>query len=213
MLSAFPLWAQEFELGTSIFPIYWESEDVDTGESFIDKETDSFFNDWLVGFHFGFAYSILYASWDSFILPPAVIQDMTTKVRPADPDMPEGEVIEEEGFYRPGFINFFDVGIRIVLFNLVTGFAELGINWLYVYNQADLPDDRKPGSIGANLRLGAGVKITPWFGVLMTATAIFPSFNKMANVLKNLVNQDEAIRNAAARQIKLFPTLLLNFYI
>ena len=120
---AAPLWAGELELGVSLFPIDWGDEPNEG--TWITEEEESFINDWLFGFHVGYGWTLFYASWDSYVLPPHVIQDMTTLVVDND--------IVREGFYRPGFVNFFDVGLRLTLFDMLVGFATLGVNSLYSY--------------------------------------------------------------------------------
>jgi hypothetical protein len=197
-----PLSADELEVGVSLFPIKWASTE---GEEAQLIGEGSFINDWLFGYHFARAWFLFYLSWDAFVLPPFVVQDITTIV--------EGEVVVREGFYRPGFINFFDFGIRLTLFEIATGFAELGINTLYVYKQQELPVDQRPGAWGANLRIGAGVRISPAWGAILTGTAMFPSFDKMMDVLRGLGSDNVLVQNAAKSQIKMFPSVMFVMYL
>ena len=139
------------------------------------------------------------------MIPPYIIRDITTVV--------EDDVIVQDGFYRPGFVNFFDVGVRLVLFDMLVGFAGLGVNTLYIYEQDNLPEADQPGGFGANLRLGAGLKINDSLGVDLTGTALFPSFDKMLDVLGDLSSTSEAVNQAALNQIKLFPTVMLVWYL
>ncbi len=56
-----------------------------------DRDEDNM----LTGFHFAYKWwYITYASWDSIALPPWLIQDWV-------------------GYYRPGFLNMFDVGLHL----------------------------------------------------------------------------------------------------
>jgi len=200
---AAPIWAGELELGVSLFPIDWQNEPPEG--TLITQEEETFINDWLFGFHVGYGWTLFYASWDSFVLPPYIVRDITTVV--------ENDAIVREGFYRPGFVNFFDVGLRLVLFDMLVGFAELGVNTLYIYERDKLPEEDQPGGFGANLRLGAGLKINDSLGIDLAGTALFPSFDKMLDVLGDLSSPNESVREAALNQIKLFPTVMLVWYL
>ena len=198
-----PLWSNESELGISLFPINWGNEDNEG--TMITDDDEAFINNWLFGFHIARSWGLFYASWDSFVLPPHVIQDITTLI--------EDDVVVREGFYRPGFVNFFDFGLRLSLLNVLVGFAEIGVNTLYMYKQDELPEDQRPGKFGANLRLGAGLRVNESFGITLTGTALFPIFNKMLDVLGNLASEDSYVQEAAKDQIKFFPTVMLVMYL
>jgi hypothetical protein len=200
---AAPLWSGELELGVSLFPIDWGNNPNEG--TMITEADESFINSWLFGFHMGYAWGLFYTSWDSFVLPPHIIRDIATVV--------ENDIIVREGFYRPGFVNYFDFGLRLVLLNTLVGFAELGVNTLYIYKQDQLAEEDQPGTFGANLRLGAGLRVNDWLGIDLTGTALFPSFGKMLEVLGDLSSDDDAVQEAALSQIKLFPTVMLVWYL
>ena len=46
-----------------------------------------------------------------------------------------------------------------------------------------------------------------------TGTALFPSFDKMLDVLGDLSSPNDAVQEAALNQIKLFPTVMLVWYL
>jgi len=153
------------------------------------------------GFHVGISpIAILYASWDAIALPPFMIQGMTGKT--AD----DGRWIE--GYYRPGFLNMFDVGFRFLL-GPVAIFTTVGTNNIYVYRQAEI--EGGGGSWGANLRLGGGLKMGFW-GVSATGTVIFPSFGNMIEVFRQLGSEQN--REWALGQIVngLVPSLMATLY-
>jgi len=130
-----------------------------------------------------------------------MIQGMTTSYAS------DGSIIQ--GVYRPGFLNMFDGGLRIILGPVVI-VAEVGVNNIYVYHQKDLPAGLK-SNFGANLRLGAGLKFG-WWGVSATGTAVFPSFQTMLQTFSNLGS--ETNRAAALDQIvnNLVPSLMATLY-
>jgi len=155
----------------------------------------------IFGFHVGISpIAILYASWDALALPPNMIQGMTGFTDE------NGRWVQ--GYYRPGFLNMFDVGFRFLL-GPVAIFTTVGTNNIYVYRQSELPD--AGGSWGANLRLGAGLKFGFW-GVSATGTVIFPSFGYMVEVFKQLGSADN--RQWALDQIVngLVPSLMATLY-
>jgi hypothetical protein len=82
-----------------------------------------------------------------------------------------------------------------------------------MYKQDELPEEQRPGKFGANLRLGAGLKVNDIFGVTLTGTALFPSFDKMLDVLGDLASEDSYVQEAAKDQIKFFPTVMLVMYL
>lgn len=128
--------------------------------------------EWIVGAHLGVSpMAILYASWDALVMPPGAISGMTGYV--------DSEGYWHEGPYLPGFLNLFDVGVKLDISKLVL-LAELGVNTIYVYKQEDTMD------FGANLRVGAGLKFGAW-GVTVTGTSVFASMDTLVNTLKALV--------------------------
>ena len=114
----------------------------------------------ILNFHVGWSWTILYLSWDAYAMPDYWVYNNTSYV-----DANSGYFVP--GYYVPGFLNMFDVGIRIVLKPFVV-FAEAGPNFLYLRGGATY--DR----IGVNARLGAGLKFGFW-GVNVTGTQVFAS--------------------------------------
>lgn len=156
----------------------------------------------IIGFHVGISpIAILYASWDAMALPPYMIQGMTGRTNE--------EGVWVQGVFRPGFLNLFDVGFRFLL-GPVAIFTTVGMNNIYVYDQASLPEN-VGGDWGANLRLGAGLKFGFW-GVSLTGTAIFPSFAGMIEVFRQLGSEQN--RDWALDQIVngLVPSLMATLY-
>jgi hypothetical protein len=174
----------ELEIGLSVTPLQG-------GQSAgPDAQEDSL--DAMTGFHFGYVlFKFLYLSWDSLVSPPSLIKTWT-------------------GFNRPGFLNLYDGGIRFFI-KPVIGYVTIGLNNVYVYRQGDLQG--LENNFGANLRLGAGVKFD-WWGVNLSGTAVFPSFQRMAGTLKGLAATTDDIRNASLQAIgdSLVPSLNVTLY-
>lgn len=140
------------------------------------------------GFHVGLGFlAVLYASWDSLVMPPNVIGSWT-------------------GYYRPGFLNLYDVGLRLVLGPIVA-LLEIGVNNVYVH-QGGTQDI---GGLGANLRVGLGLKFGT-FGITATGTSVFPTMEGLVDTLKALVPEDS--RNWAVDQLVkgLVPSLMAVIY-
>ena len=179
---ALPVFSQDFEIGVSWTPVPGKEEEGRIAE---EEGMDSIF-----GFHFGYCWwSIFYASLDSLVMPPPIIQDWT-------------------GYYRPGFLNLLDVGVRLFI-GPVVGYAELGVNNIYVYKQGE--DNLDAAGLGANLRLGLGLKYK-MLGVNVSGTSVFPSVSFMLDVLKGLAS--DQTRNLSLQMIKegLVPSLNLVLY-
>ena len=173
-----PAYSNELELGLS-----WMA--VATDETQTDDAADS-----ITGFHVGYVMlNFLYASWDSLVMPPSIISEWT-------------------GFYRPGFLNLFDVGVRLQIKPVIAS-VGIGLNNVYVYDQASV--QALENDFGANLRLGAGLRFD-WWGVGLTGTAVFPSFDYMVETLKGLVS--DTTREFAAQKIvdSLVPAISLTLY-
>lgn len=219
-LWAVPVFAgegEEMEVGFSMTPLSLVMNEEDRGEDYVEPGADSVYGDeetdlldeFLVGLHFGYSMGFLYASLDSFIMPPFMVQEMTS-----------GDYYDEEkeewyfipGIERPGFLNFIDVGIKITLSNFVL-FGEIGINNLYVYNQGDLPDDQREriGTLGTNLRVGASYKVIDNLSVGLTGTAIFPNFKTMGAALKGLLGDENY--EGSKEQLQLLPMIMVVLYL
>ena len=65
---AAPTWAGDLELGISLFPFDWGNNPIQ-GTMIADAD-ESFINNWLFGFHVGYAWGLFYTSWDSFVSGP-----------------------------------------------------------------------------------------------------------------------------------------------
>ena len=106
-----PTFSSDWEFGISWTPVPGE----DTGRS-EDEELES-----ITGFHVAYSpWAILYASWDALVLPAQSISGMTGYY---DEEKDEWT----EGFYRPGYLNLFDAGIRLVLGPVLVA-AQVGAN-------------------------------------------------------------------------------------
>ena len=153
-----------------------------------DKADDTL--DSITGFHLGYRWwGIFYATWDSLIMPPDAINNLV-------------------GYQRPGYLNLIDAGITIRLGPIVT-YVTAGVNNVYVYKQDELSGFES--EFGANLRLGAGLKFD-WWGVNVSGTSVFASFERMAQTLAAL--GDDATRNIAAEKIVdgLIPSINVTLY-
>jgi hypothetical protein len=118
----------------------------------------------IINFHVGWNWTILYLSWDAFAMPDYWVYNNTTYVDPVS-----GYIVP--GYYVPGFLNMFDVGIKLVIRPFV-GYAELGTNMLY------LRGGQTYGKIGVNARLGFGVKFGFW-GINLSGTQVFASMQDL----------------------------------
>lgn len=176
---AVPTFSNELELGLSWTPLPGADQNAEE-----EAELDS-----ITGFHIAYNWwAVMYASWDSLVMPPFIIQEWT-------------------GYKRPGFLNLYDVGLRITLGPIVT-YLTVGMNNVYVYKQDQVGFEN---NLGANLRLGAGLKFG-WWGVNASGTAVFPSFEYMGNTLKGLAS--DATREIAVGKIvdALVPSINLTLY-
>jgi hypothetical protein len=160
-----PAFSDEIELGLSWTPM--RDQSVSAEEEF----------DAIRGFHIGYVlWEFVYFSWDALVIPPTIIEGWT-------------------GYYRPGFLNLYDAGVRFY-FSPFLFYGELGMNNVYVYRQGS--SQALENNFGANLRLGAGLK-WDWIGVNLSGTAVFHSFRSMTATLAELANRDS--RDRAAEKI------------
>lgn len=181
---AVPAFAQ-VELGMSWTP-------VPGGQGTGNTQVDS-----ITGFHVAYRWTVLYLSWDSLVMPPSLIENMTGYWDPV-------KEIYISGPYLPGFLNLYDVGLELMLRPFVL-YTEIGTNNIYVYN------NQGGGQFGANLRLGVGLTFG-WWGLNLSGTAVFPSFAKLKETLTKLVSSET--RNEAVQVIgdNLVPSINLTFY-
>jgi hypothetical protein len=185
--------AAEWELGLGYTPL--SNEDLADDASFQESG--------LTSFHAGYSFWwLFYASWDSFIMPPYLVESMTGSL--------ENDVYKE-GYYRPGFLNMYDVGIRIHL-GPVMGFATVGVNTLYVYRQdEDMLDVGE--NIGANLRLGLGARFD-WWGITASISSIQPSIDQAVMIIENMSSGDDYLKTQAEEMFlaNLVPSIMLVMY-
>jgi hypothetical protein len=107
----------------------------------------------LINFHVGYSWQILYASWDAYALPDYWVYNYV-------------------GVPVPGFMNLFDVGLKLVLQPII-GYVEVGTNALYLYG-----GQFYSGGFGVNARAGVGLKFG-WWGVNVSGTQSFANWNDM----------------------------------
>jgi hypothetical protein len=122
-------------------------------------EVNSLFN-----FHVGYSWTVLYASWDAYALPDYMVYNLTSFV--------DGSGNYVNGYYVPGFMNLFDLGLKLVLRPFIA-YAEVGTNVLYMYG-----GQFYSGGLGVNFRAGLGLKFG-WWGVNVSGTDVFGSWNDM----------------------------------
>jgi hypothetical protein len=215
-----PLIAEdEIELGLSMMPLHMLTEEdvgpadgmepVPDNPDMMNQDEPDFMDEWLIGFHFGYSTGILYASLDSFVMPPFLVEKMTMS---DFYDEEYQEWVMNPGIMRPGFLSFIDVGAKFS-FGQIVAFAEAGVNNLYVYHQGDLPVEQqdKIGKLGTNLRIGASYKVIDNLSVGITGTAIFPNFKTMGSALKGLFGDDNYANSK--EQLQVLPMIMAVFYL
>lgn len=182
---AVPAAFAELELGMSWTPI----TDPTTGN------TDAMNS--VPGFHVGYGWFILYASWDSLAMPNYWIEQVTSYY-----DVGNDTFVP--GISQPGFLNLYDVGIRLILQPLEI-YATVGTNNIKVYN------DTTDYGFGANIRLGAGLKFGFW-GINISGTNVYGSWDDLMAVMKAL--GAASTQKWAVKQITdgLVPSVNLTFY-
>lgn len=217
-LPIFATEGEELELGMAFVPIGAITKDDgeqmkdDYGDQIDDPNYDpyaqgpekTFMEEWMIGFHVAYNWGIIYASIDAIALPPFLVKEMTSFEDP--------EFGYFEGFDRPGFLNFIDIGAKFTLGDIVL-FASTGINDLYIYREGELPPDMKekvPQTLGTNLRIGASYKIMSNLSVGLTGTSVFPSFQTMSAVLKGVFGDPEYAH--MADQLQFLPMLAVTYY-
>jgi hypothetical protein len=187
----------ELELGFGIAP--------PLGEVPPGAQSEGFLGDSTKVIHAGYSFLwLFYACYDGLILPPYAVSSMTGRF-----DISQGSYVS--GYYRPGFLNTFTLGIRprIGPIHLMAG---IGINQLYVYKQEE--DSLELPDIGVHLKLGAGFRFTNWLGVSVTGTTVFSDFDSLMSTLEALSGDDEYLQERAMDTIlsNLFPSVALVIY-
>jgi hypothetical protein len=178
----------EVELGISATPVPIQNGDV--------QETST-----ITGFHVGYAWGVLYASWDALAMPAQVISNMTGYFDPLVGQYILGPMV-------PGFLNLYDVGIRLMLRPIVI-YTTVGTNSIYVYKPSEHPGFG--GDFGANFRVGAGAAFGFW-GVNVSGTAVFANFSQLAEAFKNLAAESTRQAGIDALVNSLVPSVNLTFY-
>jgi hypothetical protein len=125
----------------------------------------------IINFHVGYSWTVLYFSWDSYALPDYWVYNLTTSTDPVTGYTTYGD-------YVPGFMNLFDVGLKLVLRPII-GYLEVGTNALYEYGGKFYS-----GGLGVNARAGVGLKFG-WWGVNVSGTQTFAKWNDMVAGFKD----------------------------
>jgi hypothetical protein len=170
------------------------------------EASQGFFNDSTKVLHAGYSFAwLFYASYDGLILPPYAVSQMTGSM-----DTTTGTW--SPGYYRPGFLNTFNVGIRPRIGPLRLS-ATIGANSLYIFRQG--PDALEVPPVGVNLRLGLGLKLGKHLGVMASGTSVFADFEELQTTLTALAGSDTYLQQVATDRIlnNLFPIVVLSLYL
>jgi hypothetical protein len=182
-------------LALAVTPQVVAEDDLELGVSFVPTSppTEGEDLEFIWGSHLGYRFwGIFYAGWDALIVPPHMIKTWTP-------------------FFRPGYLNLFDAGLRLDIGPLV-GHATIGVNRIYVYRQ-DADSLEFNDNMGANLRLGAGLKLNNTWGFSVQGRSIFHSMDELIDTLRGL--GDAGARPFVIQQIRdgLIPTLVVTLYL
>ncbi len=195
-----PAAADQLELGMSLTPVAPAEDEndpnYDPNQRFV-----------LPGFHVGYRFAYIgYISWDSYVMPPEYITKMTAIYD-------ETTDVYQAGPFRPGFLNTWNIGAKLILGPLV-GYTTVGLNSIYVYKQAEFEymGEEFKSDFGANWKVGAGLKFGDW-GLSLDMMALFPSFDTMQRDLQDLFGDDEVLSDAAAEKIQFIPSLVATLYL
>jgi len=199
LLAALPLSAGELELGMSLTPIKQDKGDDPNAAENTAKDTI------LPGFHLGYRFAwIGFMALDSYVMPPEYITNMTATY---DPDTDTFS----SGPYRPGFLNTWNIGAKLVLGPL-TGYSTIGLNTIYVYKESEYLDKDFNKNFGANWKIGAGLR-TKNIGVNLDLMALFPSADTMFQELGLLFDGTDEEKAAAKERIQFIPSLVFVLYL
>lgn len=190
-------WA-ELEFGFGIAPPLGEVPENAVSGGFLGDSTQVM--------HAGYSFLwLFYASYDGLILPPYSVSQMTGSIDTSTGDW-------SPGYYRPGFLNTFNVGIRPRI-GPVTLIATIGANSMYVYKASE--DGLEVPPVGVNLRIGAGLRLAKWIGITATGTSVFADFQELSSTLDALGGSDQFLKDKAQEQIlnNLFPIVTLVIYL
>lgn len=150
----------------------------------------------IIDFHVAYALSILYFAWDAYAMPAYWVYNATTYVDP-------GSGVIYGGADVPGFLNTFDVGVRIIIRPVVV-YGEIGTNLLYLYGGQIYHDPLGNAGVGVNARIGAGVRFGFW-GVNISGTQVFSTWNDLRGAF------DQAIHHGNTSDLTAGSVLTLNF--
>jgi hypothetical protein len=199
LVLAAPLFA-EIELGLSVMPLM--EEEAGGEDQFYQRQSDSFVENAILGFHLGYVqWRFLYGSWDALMMPPRIIEGMTTRYEEGE----SGEFVKK-GFYLPGFLNLFDAGIRLKIGPII-GFFEAGVNYLYVYSGANQDTD-----FGVNARAGLGLRFGA-LGVTGSGTVVFNDFENMGRVFASLADPNRKDDALEMLMSNLIPSVAVVLYL
>jgi len=126
--------------------------------------------DGIINFHVGYALWILYFAWDAYAMPDYWVYNATSYTDPTNGYFYPGSDV-------PGFLNTFDVGVRLYLRPILV-YGTIGTNLLYEYGGTIYKDPNGNPGVGVNARLGAGVRFGFW-GVNISGTQVFATWNDM----------------------------------
>lgn len=170
----------EVELGLSYTPgSLLKNEESEAMEEFYDVES-GVFGDSIIGFHAGYSFWwLFYVSVDSLMVPPWWVYQLTSYTGT------DGTTYD--GINAPGFVNFFDIGIRPKI-GPVYLLATVGVNALYIHSEYDTREE--DATVGFNLRLGLGVKFDN-FSFTLTGTSVYSDYDSMASTIENLIEAED----------------------
>lgn len=171
----------ELELGLSYTPAnVLKSEESEALDKF-DETEQGILGDSVLGFHAGYSFWwLFYLSADSLIVPPWYVKQITSYTK--------ADGSKSKGVKAPGFINFFDVGIRPKIGPIYV-LATIGINSLYVHSEYSDGSENEAG-VGANLRLGFGIQFDS-LSIVVTGTSFYSSFEAMQSTVERAINNTD----------------------
>jgi len=176
-----------------------------------DEIKEDFLASSIKSFHVGFTWWwLFYASWDSLILPPYLVQEMAaTKGGTGE------NIYYTPGPLVPGYLNLFDLGIRPRIGPLLA-FAEVGINHMWIYGDSWGENPYRADadtSVGVNARIGAGIAFD-WWGIVASGTMVFPDFDAMAADFDTLSNGSDYAKNLVVEKLvgSIIPSIGFNVY-
>jgi hypothetical protein len=191
----------ELEIGAGITPSPSGSGDDPSSES------GDFMSNSFQTLHLGWrTLGILYITGDFMVVPPGIAKGMTSY-------FDEAQNTWVEGIYRPAVISVYDVGFKIKIKNF-SFWVQGGLNQFYLYRQAEL-ENFNPPNIGANIKVGLGLRLFKFLGVEASAISVQPSFEDAVSVITNVFSEDELIQKDALDKLvdQLVPSIQLVIYL